>query len=90
MLLVLLLRLLLELKKENEVLIRGKIIFKCTNCGHKFSAMDIEYMASVFSTPQICPKCKSIRTRPAGLVGLLSQNVYKKIWDSMEKGQRGK
>lgn len=66
-------------------MIRGKTLFKCTNCGHFFLAIDIEYMATVFSTPQPCPKCQSIRTRPTGSFGLMLQIVYKKIWKELEK-----
>lgn len=66
-------------------MIRGKTLFKCTNYGHFFLAIDVEYMATAFSTPQPCPKCKSIRTSPAGPFGLMTQIVYKKIWKELEK-----
>lgn len=66
-------------------MLRGVTIFKCTQCGHTFKAPDIEYMATVYSMPQKCPKCGSIRTRPVSLFGKLTEGVYRKIWERMEK-----
>lgn len=66
-------------------MLRGITTFKCTQCGHTFKAPDFEYMAMVYSTPQKCPKCGSIRTRPAGLFGKLTEGVYRRIWKRMEK-----
>ena len=43
-------------------MLRGKILFKCTQCSEKFKAPDVEYMASALSMPKKCPKCESIRT----------------------------
>ena len=65
-------------------MIRGTILFKCTECGNRFKAPDIEYDATIYSLPQPCPKCGSKRTRPSGLKGMMQTVVYKKIWDSME------
>lgn len=70
---------------KNEYMVRGITTFKCTLCGEKFRAMDIEYAATVYSLPQKCPKCGSIRTRPAGLFGKLSEAVYRHIWNRMEE-----
>ena len=53
---------------------RGKTFFKCTECGHLFVAPDIELSATTLSVPQRCPKCESIRTRPAIPLGGLLQN----------------
>lgn len=66
-------------------MIRGKILFKCTDCGKLFQGLDIEYCATSLSVPQECPKCGSLRTRPAGLTGILQTHTYKKIWESMNK-----
>ena len=63
---------------------RGFCLFKCTQCGNKFEAPDIEYMATRYAAPQKCPKCGSIRTRPAGLFGKLNEWIYKGIWKKME------
>ena len=43
-------------------MLRGKILFKCTQCSEKFKAPDVEYMASALSMLKKCPKCESIRT----------------------------
>ena len=45
---------------------RGTTTFKCTQCGEKFKTPDIEYMATIYSLPQSCPKCGNIRTQPMG------------------------
>lgn len=66
-------------------MLRGVTTFKCTQCGHTFKAPDIEYMATVYSMPQKCPKCGSWRTRPAGLFGKLREETYRKILERMEK-----
>lgn len=66
-------------------MLRGVTTFKCTQCGAKFPAPDIEYMATVYAMPQKCPKCGSVRTRPAGLLGKLTEGVYRGIWERMEK-----
>ena len=63
---------------------RGMTTFKCSECGAEFSAPDIEYMATMYSTPQPCPKCNSRRTYPSGLFGWLFRPAYKMIWKSME------
>lgn len=64
---------------------RGFALFKCTQCGEKFKAPDIEYAATVYSMPQPCPKCGSIRTRPISLFGKVTEEVYRGIWERMEK-----
>ena len=66
---------------------RGISLFKCTRCGEKFKAPDIEYCATAYSMPQPCPKCGSIRTRPVSLFGKLTERVYRSIWERMEKEQ---
>lgn len=70
---------------------RGIITFRCADCGKRFKAPDIEYMATVYSIPQPCPKCGSIRTLPAGgfgLFGLRHKDVYKEIWEQMGKDKK--
>ena len=62
-------------------MLRGKTLFKCTECGKHFIAPDIEYCATVLSVPQKCPKCGSMHTRPFGS----SNATYKQIWEYMEK-----
>ena len=67
-------------------MLRGMTLFKCTECGKRFIAPDVEYMATTLSMPQPCPKCNSFRTRPSRLVGG-SNSQYKVIWEKMEKEQ---
>lgn len=69
-------------------MLRGMTLFKCTQCGERFQAPDVEYMATALSMPQPCPKCGSLQTRPAGLLGRLSEGAYRKVWARMEKGQK--
>ena len=63
---------------------KGMTLFKCTQCGKHFKAPDIEYCATTFSMPQPCPKCGSIRTRPASLFRKVTEEVYRGIWERME------
>lgn len=65
-------------------MLRGVTTSKCTQCGAKFPAPDIEYMATVYTMPQKCPKCRSWRTRPASLFGKLREEGYRRIWEKME------
>ena len=65
-------------------MVKGKTLFKCTKCGKHFMAPDIEYGATSLSTPQKCPECGSMRTRPSLIVGG-SDSAYKDIWDKIEK-----
>ena len=64
---------------------RGMTTFKCTQCGNKFVALDVEYMATAYSVPQRCPQCGSVRTRPAGVLGKLREEGYRKVGEEMEK-----
>ena len=65
---------------------RGKNLFVCSKCGKRFIAPDFEWCATVFSAPQPCPKCGSIRTRPwSFLPSFMGNEQYKFIWDSIEK-----
>lgn len=66
---------------------RGITTFKCTKCGKKFKAPDIELAATVYSVPQRCPHCGSIRTRPVNIFpfNLWDDAVYKNVWNRMEE-----
>ena len=64
---------------------RGMTTFKCAQCGNKFVAPDVEYMATAFSMLQRCTKCGSVRTRPVSLFGRLADMKYRVIWERMEK-----
>lgn len=45
-------------------MLRGMTTFKCTEFKRTFRAPDFEYMATVYSMPQRCKHCDSIRTLP--------------------------
>ena len=64
-------------------MIRGTTLFICPECGHRFKAMDIEYLCTVLSTPQRCPKCQGIRTRPVSIFGKWQNKKYEPIWKQM-------
>lgn len=63
-------------------MIRGKTLFKCCKCGKFFIATDIEYKATIYSVPQACNRCGSIKT--LHIYGILRYKTYKKIWKEME------
>ena len=65
-------------------MVRGTTLFICTKCGHKFKAMDIEYLCTSLSMPQMCPVCQSIRTRPVSILGKIQNKMYEPIWEKME------
>lgn len=65
-------------------MIRGTTLFICTECRHRFKAMDIEYLCTSLSFPQKCPKCQSIRTRPISIFGKMQDKKYEPIWKQME------
>lgn len=66
-------------------MVRGKTLFICTKCKKVYLAPDVEYAATVYSTPMPCKRCGSIRTMP-----LLMPHywIYKKIWESMERNKK--
>ncbi len=71
-------------------MMRGFREFKCDECGNTFTAMDIEWNATVLSMPQKCPKCGSMHTMPASLGSLLGKlnperKLYQKIWEEMDR-----
>ena len=65
-------------------MMRGTTLFICTECGHKFKAADIEYLATSLSVPQKCPHCNGIRTRPVSIIGKMMDKKYEPIWEQME------
>ncbi len=68
-------------------MIRGITLFRCTKCGKIFYAPDIELNATIYSVPQPCKRCGSIRTYPLSLLSFLFKSSYKKIWEQMEKNK---
>lgn len=67
-------------------MVRGKCFFICDKCKKIFRDLDIEWMATTYSTPVECPQCGSYHTRP-----LLSlKPVYKRIWKSMDEQSSNK
>jgi len=67
-------------------MIRGKTVFKCDNCGHKFIGIDAELGATVLTAPVKCPKCGSYHTYPPSFFGL-NKSIYKKIWEGMDRAE---
>lgn len=64
---------------------RGFCKFRCSKCGKRFIAPDIEYCATALSMPQKCPRCGSLRTRPASFMLFGDGDAcYKSIWDQIE------
>lgn len=41
-------------------------------------ALDFEYAATVYSMPQRCPECGSIRTMPNGVFNIFNKGAYEK------------
>lgn len=68
-----------------KVMIHGTILFRCSKCGKLFTAPNIEYIATIYSMPQPCKRCGSIRTYPFSLVSLVGWSFYKNIWKNMEQ-----
>ena len=66
-------------------MLRGITKFKCDDCGHTFKAFDIELAATVYSQPMPCPKCGSRHTMPKSLLSFMEKEVYRKIWEEMER-----
>ena len=75
-------------------------IFTCTKCNKDFIAPDYEYEMMVFSVPQKCSHCRSMRTLPKkdtvgfDLIGWIfgikkkKYGVYEDIWKRMEEYQK--
>ncbi len=79
-------------------MIKGYTTFLCTNCRNKFKGPDIEFGATVYSSPLRCECCGSIRTLPLKNVPLFlffsffgigkEYRVYENIWKGMEENER--
>lgn len=69
-------------------MIRGALLFYCSECGKRFMGMDIEWNATSFSTPLTCPRCGSCHTRPWSLAPAQVANLrYKPIWDQIDNNK---
>ena len=64
-------------------MIRGNTIFRCTDCRKVFIGMDIEWSATVFSTPILCPRCGSKHTLPLLASKRAYEDIYKTIDENM-------
>ena len=65
-------------------MVRGIITFKCSECKHYFRGPDLEYCATIYSTPLKCPQCGSMHTAPRDWFGLINP-TYRMIWKSMDR-----
>ena len=65
---------------------KGQQEFKCTQCGARFSAIDIRPHPYSASFPSRCPHCQSIRTLPATEEKLASR--YESIWPVMDLAEK--
>ena len=63
---------------------RGVTTFTCGECNNKFRGPDFEFMATIFTTPQPCPRCGSKHTYPRNLFSL-NRSLHKKIWETIDK-----
>lgn len=66
-------------------MLRGTTTFRCTKCKKVFKGPDLEWRATVYSTPCECPQCGSNRTMP--LWAFWQLPVYRKIWNSVSESQ---
>ena len=69
---------------------RGISTFKCTKCGERFKAFDIEYNVSPLSCPQPCPHCGSVRTFPCHsrlFYFLDDPTPYEPLWQTLENSK---
>ena len=72
-------------------MVRVIIKFVCNDCGNKFKAPDIEWLATIYSVPQPCPKCGGMHTRPdrcLNILGLSDYFIYKRLWKEIDKNKR--
>lgn len=62
-------------------MLRGERTFVCDDCHHKFTALDIEYIATSLSEPKKCPNRGSMHTMPYFPGSkFMERGVYKKLW----------
>lgn len=65
--------------------------FKCTDCGHTFQAPSTLYATTTLPTPQLCPRCGGMRTRPRSFIFCkMYDAIYKGIWNSMQRQKQEK
>lgn len=57
-------------------------LFKCDDCQNEFFAPAMEWCATIFLAPMLCPQCGCCHTYPKYSLG--GQRVYKKIWETMD------
>lgn len=70
-------------------MIRGKLLFYCSKCRKRFIGIDIEWSATVFSTPLKYPQCGSWHTRPwSPLPAKIANREYKDIWELTDNQQK--
>ena len=62
-------------------MLRGKKTFKRDDCGHVFEALDIEWLATVYSQPMPYPNCGSCHTIPKSMFSYMEKEAYRKIWE---------
>ncbi|MCR5657949.1 MAG: hypothetical protein K6G25_01330 [Bacteroidales bacterium] len=65
---------------------KGKLEFKCTQCGSTFSALDIKPHPYSASFPSRCPHCQSIKTLPVSDEDRIQH--YESIWLIMERAEK--
>lgn len=66
---------------------QGLTTFKYTKCGKKFKTPCFGLAATVYTMPQPCPYCGSIRTRPARAFpfSMVDNLSYQDIWKGTKK-----
>lgn len=64
-------------------MIRGKTIFRCTECHKVFVGMDIEWQATTLSMPVQCPNYGSKHTLPL----LAAKSDYEDIWKTIDNNK---
>ena len=53
--------------------------FKCDVCGHTFRAMDIEWQATAYTMPVLCPNCGSRHTMPKSMFSLFPKEYIERF-----------
>ena len=70
-------------------MVRGTTRFKCNECGHKFTGMDMEWNTTIYTAPVRCPQCGSMHTYPAGMTNWFGAfgptPIYRNIWKTMDE-----
>ena len=67
-------------------MLRGTVLFKCTECKNIFKGPDFEWRATIYSAPCKCPQCGSYRTMPRWAI--FQKSAYKAIWKSLEESEK--